>query len=197
MIRTDYLPRICASAVVNDVFERAEGVRGERDADLHPDDADRVLGRSVQARSQHGRAQYHWNKNFPNATLAQIFEFAALGGDLGGGNHLPSIWIADFRRLYDFGETGISRPDLVVPAGKFNRAMRIDTKLVNPLRVLPVVTDPAPRNNLAFRNLLRANMVKLATGQQMVSFLKSKGVNLTKLTNAQIRDGNTVRAWER
>ena len=65
------------------------------------------------------------------------------------------------------------RPDLVVPTGKLNRAMRIDTKLVTPLRVLPVVTDPAPRNNLAFRNLLRANMVKLATGQQMVAFLKT------------------------
>ena len=33
-------------------------------------------------------------------------------------------------------------------------------------------------------------MVKLATGQQMATFMKSKGVNLTKLTNAQIRDGN-------
>jgi hypothetical protein len=62
---------------------------------------------------------------------------------------------------------------------------------VNPLRVLPVVADPAPRNNLAFRNLLRANMVKLATGQQMVSFLSSRGVNVTKLTKAQIRDGKT------
>ena len=67
--------------------------------------------------------------------------------------------------------------------------MKLDTRLVNPLRNLPV-TDPNPRKNLAFRNLLRANMVKLATGQQMVTFLKSKGVTLTKLTNAQIRNGN-------
>ena len=191
MIRTDYLPRICAPAVVTDVFTHG---RKAFEVGVAPTSVPTMpIEFSVAAfRLGHSmvRAQYHWNKNFPNATLAQIFEFAALGGDLGGGNHLPSIWIADFRRLYDFGETGINRPDLVVPASKFNRAMRIDTKLVNPLRVLPVVTDPAPRNNLAFRNLLRANMVKLATGQQMVSFLKSKGVNLTKLTNAQIRDGN-------
>jgi hypothetical protein len=33
-------------------------------------------------------------------------------------------------------------------------------------------------------------MVKLATGQQMVTFMKNKGVNVTKLTNAQIRDGS-------
>ncbi len=33
-------------------------------------------------------------------------------------------------------------------------------------------------------------MVGFATGQQMVTFLKNKGVTLTKLTNAQIRDGS-------
>ena len=42
---------------------------------------------------------------------------------------------------------------------------------------------------LAFRNLTRARMVRLATGQQMATFVKSKGVNITKLTKAQIRDG--------
>ena len=34
-------------------------------------------------------------------------------------------------------------------------------------------------------------MVRLATGQQMATFLKSKGVTLTPLTKAQIRDGGT------
>jgi hypothetical protein len=47
-----------------------------------------------------------------------------------------------------------------------------------------------PRANLAFRNLTRARMVRLATGQQMATFLKGKGVTLTKLTKPQIRDGN-------
>ena len=32
-------------------------------------------------------------------------------------------------------------------------------------------------------------MVRLATGQQMATFMKSKGVNFPKLTKAQIRDG--------
>jgi hypothetical protein len=133
------------------------------------------------------RATYTWNKNFPNATLDQLFDFSGLSGDLGGGNRLPSIWIADFRRLFNFGE--IPRPDLVVPPAKFNKAMRIDTRLVNPLRTLRV-PDPNPRKNLAFRNLLRANMVTLATGQQMATFLKRRGITLTRLTRAQIRDGN-------
>ena len=43
---------------------------------------------------------------------------------------------------------------------------------------------PADEDNLAFRNLTRAKMVTLATGQQMVTFLKNKGVTLDKLTNA-------------
>ena len=94
-------------------------------------------------------------------------------------------WVADFRRLYDFGEAG--KPGLVVPPAKFNRAMRIDTRLSNELGQLPNVVGD---NNLAFRNLTRAKMVTLATGQQMATFLKNKGVTLDKLTNAQIRDGN-------
>jgi hypothetical protein len=129
------------------------------------------------------RAEYRWNVNFPDATLDQLFDFSGVNGDLGGGTHLPNIWIADFRRLFKF-----ERADLVVPAGKFNRAMRIDTKLVNPLRLLRV-PDLGAKKNLAFRNLTRADMVTLATGQQMATFLKGKGVTLTRLTNAQIRNG--------
>ena len=83
-----------------------------------------------------------------------------------------------------------------MPVGKFNRAMRIDTTLADLLMNLPrgasgepVLPQNDPRRNLAFRNLTRARMVRLATGQQMATFLKRKGVNLTPLTKAQIRDG--------
>ena len=62
--------------------------------------------------------------------------------------------------------------DLVVPAAKFNHAMRIDTKLSNPLAFLPGF--PADEANLAFRNLTRAKMVRLATGQQMATFLRAR-----------------------
>ena len=75
--------------------------------------------------------------------------------------------------------------------------MRIDTTLVNPLKNLPPGTFGGPqvpfddpRANLASRNLTRARMVRLATGQQMATFIKGKGVNLQKLTKAQLRDGN-------
>ncbi len=184
MIRHDFLPRICQKAVVNDVFNNG---RKAFEVGASPMALPTMpIEFSVAAyRLGHSmiRAEYSWNVNFPDATLGQLFDFSGLNGDLGGGTRLPNIWIADFRRLFKF-----ERADLVVPAGKFNRAMRVDTKLVNSLRQLRV-PDPGARKNLAFRNLTRANMVTLATGQQMATFLTSKGVTLTKLTNAQIQDG--------
>jgi hypothetical protein len=146
------------------------------------------------------RSSYEWNRvfNTPNGvagTLDLLFEFSSTSGTLGGGQRLPSNWVADFRRIYNFGQAG--RADLVVPPAKFNRAQRIDTKLVNPLKNLPpgsfggpAVPFDDPRANLAFRNLTRAKMLNLATGQQMATFLKNKGVNLTALTKTQIRNGN-------
>jgi hypothetical protein len=144
------------------------------------------------------RGAYSWNARFPSnsASLDLLFTFSATSGTLGGNPRLPSNWIADFRRLYDFkGEAG--RADLGMVAAQFNRARRIDTLLADPLRHLPAQTIGQanvgfddPKANLAFRNLTRAKMVKLATGQQLAQFLKTRGVNVTKLTPAQIRDGN-------
>ncbi len=189
MLRSDYLPRICAPGVVTDVFTSG---RKAFEVGVTPTDVPTMpIEFSVAAfRLGHSmiRSAYNWNRIFDDGfgSLELLFHFSAGSGNLDGGPRLPSTWIADFRRLYDFKEAG--RQDLAVPEGKFNRAMRIDTRLVNPLETLPGF--PANEANLAFRNLTRARMVRLATGQQMATFLKSKGVTLTKLTNAQIRDGN-------
>jgi hypothetical protein len=197
MIRTDYLPRICARGVVNNVFNQG---RKAFEVGVPPTDVPTMpiefsvacfrLGHSMIRRA------YNWNKIFDDGfgSLDLLFRFSGTGGNLDRQPRLPSTWIADFRRLYDFKQA--NKPELAVPAAKFNRAMRIDTTLVNPLRNLPTGTfggasapENDPRRNLAFRNLTRARMVRLATGQQMVTFLKSKGVNLTRLTRAQIRNG--------
>jgi hypothetical protein len=188
MLRTDFLPRICQASVVSDVFHNG---RKAFEVGAIPTDVPTMpiefsvagyrLGHSMV------RGAYNWNRIFDNGagTLDFLFSFAGLNGDFLGGLRLPSNWIADFRRLYDFTEAG--RNDLAVPAAKFNRANRIDTKLSVPLATLPGF--PPAERNLAFRNLTRAKMVNLATGQQMATFLSGKGVTLTRLTNAQIRDG--------
>ena len=190
MLKTDFLPRICAPAVVNGVF--ANG-RKAFEVGVPPTDVPTMpIEFSVAAyRLGHSmvRAAYNWNRIFDQGggTLDLLFAFSGLSGDFLGGPRLPSNWIADFRRLYDFSEAG--RADLVVPAAKFNKAMRIDTSIANPLAAVPGF--PVAEANLAFRNMTRAKMVRLATGQQMVTFLKSKDITpLNKLTNAQIRDGN-------
>ena len=198
MLRHDYLPRICAPGIVDAVF--ANG-RKAFEVGAPPTDVPTMpIEFSVAAfRLGHGmiRRAYNWNRRFDNGSgeLFFLFDFSATSGTLGGFKRLPSNWIADFRRLYDFKEAG--RADLAVPEAKFNRAMRIDTTLVNPLRNLPSgsfggpeVKFDDPRANLAFRNLTRGKMVKLATGQKMATFLKSRGVAVKALTKKQILDGS-------
>ncbi len=195
MVRTDYLPRICRPNAVDNVFNQGRKVF---EVGATPTDVPTMpIEFSVAAfRLGHSmvRATYNWNKIFDDGfgSLELLFTFSATGGDLGGGLHVPTNWIADFRRLYDFKEAG--KANLAVPASKFNHAKAIDTHIVDPLRDLPPSTfggsgipSGDPQRNLAFRNLTRARMVRLATGQQMATFMKSKGVNVTRLKKAQIR----------
>jgi heme peroxidase len=199
MIRTDYLPRICQPGVVSDVFNNGRKVfEPGVSAMTVPTMPIEFSVASFRLGHAMIRAKYNWNAVFDDGfgTLKLLFDFSGLSGNLGGNNRLLSVWIADFRRLYDFGEA--NKPNLTVPPAKFNRAMRIDTTIADPLQHLPKKTVGLPgstpanddRRNLAFRNLTRANMLTLATGQQMANFVKNKGVNVTKLTKPQIRDGN-------
>ncbi|MFJ4835557.1 peroxidase family protein [Streptomyces sp. NPDC088747] len=144
------------------------------------------------------REEYEWNRVFNSgqatgtlarATLRLIFVFSATSGnflpfppdddnpDAGSSERLPTNWIADLPRLFDFSETG--REELMRPADQFNLAKRVDTVLVDVLKQLPLgsagardTTVPDIARNLAFRNLTRANMLKLATGQEMAEFFK-------------------------
>ncbi len=198
MLRHDYLPRICKPSIVDDVFSDGRKVF---EVGATPTDVPTMpIEFSVAAfRLGHAmiRRDYNWNKRFPgeSGALFFLFDFSATSGSLGGFPRLPSNWIADFRRLYDFkGEAG--KAGLAAPGG-LNVAMRIDTLLVNPLKFLPkgsfggkAADEGTVKANLAFRNLERAKMVKLATGQKMAAHLRSKNVPVTTLTKAQIRNGN-------
>jgi Animal haem peroxidase len=194
MLRTDYLPRIVQPSIVNDVFNNGRKVFevGATPADVPT----MPIEFSVAAfRLGHAmvRQAYDWNAAFPagQGTLELLFAFSGTSGDFFGGQRLPSNWIVDWRRLYDFkGEQ--NRPDLAPPL-RVNRAGRIDTTLAPFLHTLPTGStgDPAGgiRDDLAFRNLRRAKMVGLATGQQMAAFMRRKGVNVNRLTRVQLRDG--------
>ena len=199
MIKTDFLPRICDPDVIKDVFTNG---RKAFEVGVPPTQLPTMpIEFSVAAyRLGHSmvRKAYNWNVNFDN-----------------GERHArpPVLLLGDERRASaaatrcrssgsptSGGSTTSARPAAKTsscPAAKFNRAMRIDTSLVNPLAQLPQETigppkvpKSDPRHDLAFRNLTRAKMVNLATGQQMVAFMKSKGVKVKALTAAQIRQGD-------
>ena len=146
------------------------------------------------------RGAYNWNHVFDDGggSLDLLFEFSATGGDLGGGPHAAEQ--LDRRlppplRLH-------ARPAATTSADRRRRqaqlARRIDTRLVDPLRRparrrRSAARDPERRSahNLAFRNLTRARMVRLATGQQMAALMRSQGRDGDHAHAAQIRDGNS------
>jgi hypothetical protein len=135
------------------------------------------------------RSAYNWNRIFAGdaASLRLLFIFSGTSGNFnpfepdinnqesGLFERLPTNWTVDWRRMFDLDADG-TRPELAAPGG-LNLAQRIDTMLVDPLAELPegtfgFGTRPTPIElNLAFRNLVRANMVNLASGQEMADFL--------------------------
>ena len=199
MIKTDFLPRICDPAVVDDVFTNGRMIF-EKNAPPTQVPTMAVEFSVAAYRLGHSmvREEYQWNRNFnqgqpTHGTLELLFNFSGTSGELTKSNRLPQIWVADFRRLYHFGDAG--RPDLEVPAAQFNHAMTIDTNLVDELAHLPDETiglplTPAVVHNLAFRNLARAGMVRLPTGQEVAQFMNDNGVPVTPLTAAQITNGS-------
>ena len=206
MLRHDYLPKICDAAVVNDVFTNGRKVF-EVGADPMTLPTMPVEFSVAAFRFGHSmiRGRYDWNAEFPdgNGDLFFLFDFSGTSGFLGGGpSALPSNWIADWRRLYRFATIG--RDDLKPPPREFNRARRIDTLLTPLLGSLPAGAFGGKREgfgqlaaHLAFRNLLRASMVRLASGQEMAQKLRASGVPVTTLTRRQILgagDGATLSA---
>ena len=199
MLRHDYLPRIVRPSVLDDVFTNG---RKLVEPDAAPTNVPTMPIEFAVAAFRLGhsmiRDTYNWNRRFPGnqGSLDFLFTFSGLGGDMFGDIRLPSNWIADWRRMYDFPAGG--RPGLVAPGSNVNHAMRIDSRLTDPLKNLPPSTFGGAasipfddlRRNLAFRNLVRGNMVKLASGQQMVTRLNNKGVTVQPLTRAQILNGN-------
>jgi hypothetical protein len=134
------------------------------------------------------RNAYQWNRVFSSDGLAGFvpglnlfFEFSKVSGDFLGDSAVPSDWIADWRRMFDFSEqpTGVRHPQL-------NFTRQIDTKLANGLQNLPefaTVLEPHLKF-LAVRNLLRGRLVGLPTGQDVAAKL-----GVMALTPAEVASG--------
>jgi len=210
MLRSDFLPRIVAPAIVDDVFTNGRKVFevdpiGTPTMPIEFSVAAYRLGHSMI------RDRYNWNAVFSEGgrfgnlgTLDNLFRFSGTSGNLNPGSdldnpldgtfeRLPTNWVADWTRLYDFVADGT--PELAPENGQLNHTRPIDTHLTNPLATLPLgsfgarldpTRPPDIQRNLAFRNLLRARMVGLATGQETAAHLQGLGLDVTPLTPAQI-----------
>jgi hypothetical protein len=99
--------------------------------------------------------------------------------------------------LFDFvSDAGV--PELAPePGAVLNIARRIDARLTDPLAKLPlgsfggrgsVVADDVEMN-LPFRNLVRGNMVGLATAQEMLAHCRANNVAVQELTPPDILSG--------
>lgn len=112
------------------------------------------------------------------------------------GRRLPSNWVADMLRLFDFSRFATLNPAFSPVPADFNVAMAIDTRLVDPLRTLPlgsfgaVNTVLLKKRNLAFRNLARGRMLGLPSGQQLAQDFANRGLDVMPLTADDVLKGN-------
>ena len=171
----DFLPRIIEQDVLDDVL-----ASGRKFYQIEPGQMPTMpIEFSVAAyRLGHSmiRDTYSWNRNFEPATLGLLFFFSGGSGDMGG--NLPSNWIIDWRRFYDFsGVPGVDAPP------DRNHTRPIDTALAVDLGTLPGF--PADdKASLAVRNLLRGRLVGLPSGQAVAA-----AIGAPALTPEQVRRG--------
>jgi hypothetical protein len=125
------------------------------------------------------RDGYSWNRNFPGAGLDLLFKFSGGSGDMFGAPTLPSNWIADFRRLYDFaGVPGVEAPPFM------NKTRSIDTALAMNLKTLPSFAGLGDEAVLAVRNLLRGRLLGLPSGQMV-----AQAIGAPVMTPEQVSNG--------
>jgi hypothetical protein len=161
IILHDFLKRVADPQVVDETIEE------NRVYTPDPDNTFMPLEFSVAAyRFGHSmvRAEYDFNLNFQPATLDLLFTFTALSGQLGEFDTLPENWIIQWPNFVDVDE----------PA---TRTRRIDTKVVEPLFVLPDLRGrprQGDRARLAVRNLLRGYLLRLPTGQAVARALQQR-----------------------
>ena len=188
LIVNDFLPTLCKPAVVKKVLDGEINFFDSSTTRFMP------LEFSVAGfRFGHSmiRAEYDFNKNFNPAvpinppatgrgTFDWFFRFSGLKGNLEGLPQVPNNWIIEWDRFTDKNSTD-----------KIRFARKIDTNLAAPLTKIPpdsavTVEQATPgltdiANHLAKRNLLRAYLLSIPTGQHV-----AKHLGVTPLTSAEL-----------
>jgi hypothetical protein len=203
MITTDFLPRILDDEVRKDVWDHGrkyfEKDAGAAAPATMPEEfafAAFRIGHSMV------RESYDLNRFFRKGTetaakLEFLLRFSGLSGNLsedgvsddhdsGTFDRLPSNWIVDWRRFFDFEKAGING---LKPPQPINVAKRIDTRLARPLFLMPLGSLLTPaggrvssiERNLAYRTLRNGATQRLSTGQQMAKHFQEAPINAEML----------------
>ncbi|MDQ3745785.1 MAG: heme peroxidase family protein [Acidobacteriota bacterium] len=177
LILNDYLPTIVDEGVLKSV--RDDGPRWfkvEKKEDLFMplefSAAAFRLGHSMV------RKEYQWNiyhskqlkpPSMPfGVPLNQLFDQTAFSGGIKSA--LPSDWVIDWRRFFDFPEELGHKP---APTG-INMAGKIDTNFdfhLDQIPGFPAQDLPPERRSITVRNLLRGFALRLPTGEQVAEAL--------------------------
>ncbi|MDR6854266.1 peroxidase family protein [Variovorax guangxiensis] len=214
LLKTDYLPRIAKKAVVDDVYDHGRKVF-EVDGDaFNATMPVEFSGAAFRLGHSMIRTGYSWNSIFPgfrDGHIFRLFRFSGTSGTLLPTQHppgsqedidnlesgpfgtaLPSNWVADWPRLFDFGK--IPDAEGTRAPNEFNFASFMDTTLVNPLESLPAgsfgaTSSVASKRNLAFRNLVRGNMLGLPSGEQLFEVMSQLALDVDPLSESDINNG--------
>lgn len=198
----DFLPKIIEQPVLDSVLESVfEDVRENRPRNIDGKWPFIPIEFSIGAfRLGHSmlRDTYEWNRIFqssdrdPNkhpARLLDLFLLSGRNGTMGkGGGQLPSEWIIDWTRFFDFtGFNGIANNP------KSNKARKIDTSLTPGLKdfkdtIRLVITKPEFQS-LPVLDLIRGSRYGLPSGQDVAKKLKAKNLDLRSLSPSEIAEG--------
>lgn len=192
IVLNDWLPRIVEPGVIEDIKQNGGPFIDTVDVGMT---APMPVEFAVAAyRLGHSliRDEYEWNRVFQTggqgsvASLDLLFMFTEISGNLGDNPTLPSNWIIDWSRFYDFsGIPGINNNP------QSNQAHLIDTRLAGALKMLPLFEDsqiPEDQSfllSLPIRNLLRGRLIGLPSGQQLADIIAPS----SKLSSSELRAG--------
>jgi hypothetical protein len=175
IVLNDFLPKIVDPLVLKDVL-----TNGRKFYEINPLDEPAMPLEFAVAAYRFGHSMirdgYFWNRVFDPASLDLLFLFTG-PGSLAGGDALPSNWVIDWTRFYDFSVFPGFRKH-----PKLNPTRLIDTS-ISPTLLDPAVVQVAP--NLATRNLLRGRKVQLPSGQDV-----AKAVGAPLLSSAILASGS-------
>lgn len=196
ILLNDFLPRLIETDVLQEVIACGPRLYDGAKGDCMPVE---VAAAAFRLGHSMVRPSYEWNRVFNSdsipATFELLFEFSGVSGSRGPGDTpflgkpaLPSNWITDWTRLYDFG------PDLPPSENDFRNTRKLDVHMAMALAKLPefekmATQVPPPLLSLATRNLLRGRQFELPTGEQAADALREAGYSFTPVPSGEIANG--------